>query len=71
MMIKIKAEGPKRSEAIQIVNIFKANINDVSNKNMIVSITGDEDKNNAFLELMKQFGIVEMTRTGPTALERG
>lgn len=71
MMIKINAEGSKRSEAIQIVNIFKANINDVSQKNIIVSITGDEDKNNAFLELMKQFGIVEMTRTGPTALERG
>lgn len=71
MMIKVNSEGTKRSEIIQIVNIFKANIIDVANKSLIVSITGDEEKNNAFLELMKTFGIVEMTRTGPTALERG
>jgi acetolactate synthase-1/3 small subunit len=71
MMIKMNSEGQKRSEIVQIVNIFKANIIDVSHKNLIVSITGDEDKNNAFLELLKPFGIVEMTRTGPTALERG
>lgn len=71
MMLKVKSDGTKRSEIIQIVNIFKANIIDVAQKTMIVCITGDEDKNNAFLELMKPFGIIEMTRTGPTALERG
>jgi acetolactate synthase-1/3 small subunit len=71
MMIKVNSEGQKRSEIVQIVNIFKANIIDVQHKNLIVSITGDEDKNNAFLELLKPFGIDEMTRTGPTALERG
>lgn len=71
MMIKVNSEGAKRSEIIQIVNIFKANIIDVGRKSLIVSITGDEEKNNAFLELMKPFGIIEMTRTGPTALERG
>lgn len=71
MMIKVYSEGAKRSEIIQIVNIFKANIIDVGHKSLIVSITGDEEKNNAFLELMKPFSIIEMTRTGPTALERG
>lgn len=71
MMIKVNSEGQKRSEIVQIVNIFKANIIDVQHKNLIVSITGDEDKNNAFLELLKPFGIIEMTRTGPTALECG
>lgn len=71
MMIKVNSEGQKRSELVQIVNIFKANIIDMQHKNLIVSISGDEDKNNAFLELLKPFGIVEMTRTGPTALERG
>lgn len=71
MMIKVSAEGPKRSEIIQIVDLFKANISDVNNKNLIVVITGDEDKNNAFLEMIRPFGIVEMARTGPTALERG
>lgn len=71
MMIKVKSDEGKRSEIIQIVNIFKANIIDVAQKSMIVCITGDEEKNNAFLELMEPFGIIEMTRTGPTALERG
>ncbi len=71
MMIKVSAEGTKRSEIIQIVDIFKAQISDVNNKNLIVVITGDEAKNNAFLELVKPYGIVEMTRTGPAALERG
>jgi acetolactate synthase-1/3 small subunit len=71
MMIKVSAEGAKRSEIIQTVDIFKAQISDVNNKNLIVVITGDEAKNNAFLELIKPYGIVEMTRTGPAALERG
>ncbi len=70
MMIKVSAVGSKRSEIMQIVDIFKANISYVNNKNMIVVITGSEDKNNAFLEMLKPYGIVEMTRTGPTALER-
>lgn len=71
MMIKVNATGTKRTEIIQIVDIFKATINDVSSKNMIIVTTGTEDKNNAFLELLRPYGIVEMTRTGPTALERG
>lgn len=71
MMIKVNAEGTKRSEIIQIVNIFKAHISDVNTKNLIVVITGDEAKNNAFLEMIKPYGIVEMARTGPAALERG
>ncbi len=71
MMVKVNAVGTKRTEIIQIVDIFKANIADVTNKNMTIVITGTEDKNNAFLELLKPYGIVEMTRTGPAALERG
>ncbi len=71
MMIKVNSVGTKRSEIIQIVNIFDANIVDVSPKNMIIVVTGSEDKNNSFLQLLKPYGIIEMTRTGPTALERG
>lgn len=71
MIVKVNAVGTKRTEIIQIVDIFKANIADVTSKNMTIVITGAEDKNNAFLELLKPYGIVEMTRTGPTALERG
>jgi acetolactate synthase-1/3 small subunit len=71
MMIKINSVGSKRAEIIQIVDIFNGNIVDVSSKNMIIVVTGSEDKNNNFLQLLKPYGIVEMTRTGPTALERG
>lgn len=71
MMIKVNSVGSKRAEIIQIVDIFNANIVDVSSKNMIIVVTGSEDKNNNFLQLLKPYGIVEMTRTGPTALERG
>jgi len=71
MMIKVNAIGTKRAEIIQIADIFKANIVDVSSKNMIMAITDSEEKNNKFLELLKPYGIIEMTRTGPTALERG
>lgn len=71
MMIKINVTNTKRAEIVQIVDIFRASIVDVNNKNMTVVMTGDEDKNNAFLNLVKPYGIVEMTRTGPTSLERG
>ncbi|MDD4779439.1 MAG: acetolactate synthase small subunit [Tissierellia bacterium] len=71
MMIKVNAVGSKRTEIIQIVGIFKSTIADVNTKNLTVVITGTEEKNNAILELLKPYGIVEMTRTGPTALERG
>lgn len=71
MLVKVNAVGTKRTEIMQIVDIFRANIADVSTKNMTIVITGTEDKNNAFLELVRPYGIVEMTRTGPTALERG
>lgn len=70
MMIKVNA-GEKRGEILQIVDIFRASIVDVSKKTMIIAISKDEEKNNVFLELLKPYGIVEMTRTGPAALERG
>ncbi len=70
MMIKVNA-GEKRGEILQIVDIFRASIVDVSKKTMIIAISKDEEKNNVFLELLRPYGIMEMTRTGPAALERG
>lgn len=71
MMVKVRALPAKRSEIVQIVDIFRANIVDVSAQNVTIAMTGDESKNNAFLKLVTPYGIVEMTRTGPAALERG
>lgn len=72
LLIKVKAETrDKRDEVIQISNIFRANIIDVSRSALTVSITGDTDKTDALLRLLDEFGILEMVRTGIVALERG
>lgn len=70
-MIKVKAEGNTRAHIIEIVGIFRAKIVDVANETMTVEMTGDEGKIEAFINLMKPYGIKEIVRTGLTALERG
>lgn len=70
-LIKVKATASTRSEIIQIVDIFRANIVDVSVDSLIVEVTGDEDKVNSLLELLRGFGIREIARTGRVALTRG
>lgn len=71
MLIKINSSDTTRTEIMQIANIFRANIVDVSTRSITVEITGDESKTSAFLELVKPFGVIEITRTGLTAIERG
>ncbi len=70
-LIKVKATASTRSEIIQIVDIFRANIVDVSSDSLIVEVTGDEDKVNSLLDLLRGFGIREIARTGRIALTRG
>ncbi len=70
-LIKVNADTNARAEIIQIANIFRAGIVDVSAKSIIVEVTGSTDKINALEELMKPFGIKEMVRTGKVALVRG
>jgi len=70
-LIKVHAPPAKRSEIIEIANIFRARIVDVSRDSFIIEITGDEDKINAFVDLMRQFGIKEMARTGKISMARG
>lgn len=71
VLIKVDAEPKNRSEIIQIAEIFRANIVDVSRKSMIIELTGDKDKINAFEELVRPFGIKELVRTGLIAMNRG
>lgn len=71
ILIKIDAEPEKRSEIIQVADIFRANIIDVSHKSMIIELTGDKEKINAFEEVLRPFGIKELVRTGLVALNRG
>lgn len=70
-LVKVKATAATRSEIIQIVDVFRANIVDVSSDSLMVEITGDEDKVNSLLELLRGFGIRELARTGTIALPRG
>lgn len=70
-LIKIKATASTRSEIIQIVDVFRANIVDVSIDSLMVEVTGDEDKINSLLELLRGFGIKEVARAGRIALTRG
>ncbi|MGD9116319.1 MAG: acetolactate synthase small subunit [Dehalococcoidia bacterium] len=69
--IKVKANSTNRSELIQIVDIFRANIVDVAPDSVIIEATGDEDKLNSLLDLVRGFGIKEIARTGRIAMTRG
>jgi len=71
-LIKVHALDTKvRSDVINYADIFRARVVDVSSESLMVEITGDSDKIDAFLDLMKPFGVKEVARTGITALSRG
>jgi acetolactate synthase-1/3 small subunit len=70
-LIKVKAPATARSEIIQIVDIFHAEIVDVTQDFLTVEITGTEDKIEALLDLLKPFGIKELARTGRIAMTCG
>ena len=72
VLIKVKAESREvRNEVIQIANIFRASIIDVSLKSLTLALIGDETKADAMQKLLEAFGILELVRTGMVALERG
>ncbi len=70
-LIKVKVEAARRSDIVNIVSVFRANIIDVSKEAMVIEILGDEKKINAFRAVLEDYGIVEMVRTGKVALSRG
>ncbi|NLO99946.1 MAG: acetolactate synthase small subunit [Clostridiaceae bacterium] len=70
-MIKVNTTMETRASVIEIVSIFRANIVDVSSETLTVEMTGDESKIEAFINLMNNYGIAEVVRTGLAAIERG
>ncbi len=70
-LLKVKASAETRSEIMQIVDIFRAKIVDVSADSVMVEATGDEEKLGSLYNLLKPFGIKEITRTGRIAMARG
>jgi len=70
-LIKVKANSATRSEIMQIVDIFRANIVDVGTDSVTVEVTGDENKIDSLCNLLRGFGIKELARTGRLAMTRG
>jgi acetolactate synthase-1/3 small subunit len=70
-LIKVRATSGTRSEIIEIADIFRANIVDVASDSLTIEITGDEDKLDSMLKLVRGFGIREIARTGRIAMVRG
>ena len=71
VMIKVECGPEKRQQVSSIADIFRANIVDVSKESMIIALTGSLSKMNAFVELLEDFNITEIARTGITGLARG
>ncbi len=71
-LIKVRANGGgTRSEVMQIVDTFRARVVDVSLDALMVEVTGNEDKIDGLVDVLRPFGIVEMVRTGRVAMVRG
>ncbi len=71
ILVKIHSTSKTRSEIMQIVDIFRARIVDVSHNDLVVEATGTEGKIGAILEMLHPFGIKEVVRTGKIAIARG
>ncbi len=70
MMVKVKSTAANRSEIIEISNVFRASIIDMTGNGLIIEITGEEDKLDRFVNMLRPYGIVETMRTGRIAMAR-
>ncbi len=70
-LIKIDSRNEKRSQILEIANIFRAHVIDITNNTMILEITGDQSKISAIISMLEEYGIKEVIRTGATAIARG
>ena len=71
VLVKIKTNTKNRGEIIEVANVFRANIIDISPTTVTAEVTGSDQKIEAFLNMVESYGIEELARTGMTALERG
>ena len=71
LLVKVKADVSEREGLMRLVDIFKAKVLDVNRNSMVLQITGDNDKVDALMKLLEDYGILELVRTGMVALERG
>ena len=71
VLVKVSATSKNRSEIIQISDIFRANIVDVTHEILVVSVIGSEDKVNAMIDMLRPYGIKEIARSGKVTISRG
>jgi len=70
-MIKVAATAETRAEIMQLAHVFRARIVDVNNGSLVIESTGTEDKIDGLIEVLREYGILEMARTGRVAMTRG
>ena len=71
MLVKIRANSKQRSEVVSVADIFRAKIVDVEQDSLMIELTGNQSKLEAFLNLLDGYEILELARTGITGLSRG
>ena len=71
ILVKVKADASKRQGIIAVADIFRAKIVDVAKESLMIELTGNQSKINAFIELLDGFEILQLVRTGITGLPRG
>ena len=71
VLVKVKADSKKRAGIIELCDIFRTKIVDISSKSVVVELAGSPEKNAALIKLLDEYGILEISRTGITAIERG
>src|SRR5476651_1243719 len=70
-LIKVAATGDGRTHVMQLVDVYRARIIDVSPESLVIEATGTEDKIDSLLEVLRPYGVIEMVRTGRVAMARG
>jgi len=70
-LFKVAADGSQRAEVMQVCEIFRGKVVDVTRRSIVVEVTGTAEKIEAFEELVRPFGLIEMMRTGEIAISRG
>ena len=70
-LFKVSADGASRAEVMQVCEIFRAKIVDLTRRSVVIEVTGTYEKVDAFEALVRPFGLIEMARTGEIAISRG
>ena len=70
-LVKVSASGDTRAQVMQLVDVYRARVVDVSADSLVVETTGTEDKIESLIEVLRPFGIIEIVRTGVIAMVRG